>query len=260
MKKYIFQILLLLVIQVSFGQALLTKQSPLPCLNKHFSIVAHIVAMDNMGTTGVQIATIENAISTLNKNFEPICVSFDICKVDTIDNYLYDNLSIQDWKEMQVQFNEDRRINMYFVTDATVKQDFCGFATQGGINTYNEGGIVIGKGICLSANAITHQMGHYFNLLHTFEGNGTELVDGSNCTTQGDLICDTPADPFNPKDSLTVWVDKDCIFIDADHLDANGAYYQPDVGNFMSYYNCKCGFTHGQYLRMAEAIKTSEMW
>ena len=258
MKKYLFIILTFSIIHVNFGQDLLTKQSPLPCLNKHFSIVAHIVALDANRKTGVKIADINAGIAALNKNFEPICVSFDVCKIDTIDNFLYDDLSKQDWKEIQVQFNEDRRINMYFVTGIEL-EGVCGFANLNGIHQYKDGGIVIRKGQCLNAETISHEMGHYFNLLHTFAGNGIELVDGSNCETQGDMVCDTPADPFDPKDSETIWVDDKCTFI-ATMVDANGAYYQPDVGNIMSYYECKCGFTHDQYLRMAKAIQSSETW
>ena len=57
---------------------------------------------------------------------------------------------------------------------------------------------------------IPHELGHNFNLVHTFgerSGNGTlgsgttlELVTrgaGANCTTEGDYLCDTPADPYN---------------------------------------------------------------
>ncbi len=45
---------------------------------------------------------------------------------------------------------------------------------------------------------IAHEMGHYFGLLHTHEtANGTELVNGTNCGTAGDLLCDTPADGFH---------------------------------------------------------------
>jgi hypothetical protein len=34
---------------------------------------------------------------------------------------------------------------------------------------------------------LTHELGHFFNLDHTFNGCGT------NCSTQGDKVCDTPA-------------------------------------------------------------------
>ncbi|WP_020538623.1 zinc-dependent metalloprotease [Lewinella cohaerens] len=73
-----------------------------------------------------------------------------------------------------------------------------------------------------TSQALAHQLGHYFHLLHPFAGwldvispeeyydptggnsavailpNGivTELVDGSNCESSGDLICDTPPDFF----------------------------------------------------------------
>lgn len=41
---------------------------------------------------------------------------------------------------------------------------------------------------------ITHEMGHAFNLLHTFEGDssGFRCPPNTNCAVQGDLICDTP--------------------------------------------------------------------
>lgn len=34
---------------------------------------------------------------------------------------------------------------------------------------------------------LTHELGHFFNLDHTFDA-----CDGSNCATSGDLVCDTP--------------------------------------------------------------------
>ncbi|RZK46005.1 MAG: hypothetical protein EOO94_03535, partial [Pedobacter sp.] len=47
--------------------------------------------------------------------------------------------------------------------------------------------------------ALSHEMGHFFGLGHTHgwgaAGSTTELVNGSNSTTAGDLIQDTPADP-----------------------------------------------------------------
>lgn len=35
---------------------------------------------------------------------------------------------------------------------------------------------------------LTHELGHFFNLFHTFQG-----CDGSNCATSGDRVCDTPS-------------------------------------------------------------------
>jgi hypothetical protein len=48
-------------------------------------------------------------------------------------------------------------------------------------------------------------MGHFLGLLHTHEDSfGKENVDGTNCRTAGDLLCDTKADPgFIPAEPNT---------------------------------------------------------
>ena len=99
------------------------------------------------------------------------------------------------------------------------------------------------------AGTLVHEMGHYWGLEHTFEGNGTELADGSNCETEGDGFCDTPGDPYVPFTPSSEW-ETDCIF-DWMGTDANGDFYDPDVGNIMSYYDCACHFSYEQYLHMA---------
>ncbi|MEN0005010.1 MAG: M43 family zinc metalloprotease [Bacteroidota bacterium] len=259
-----------LVISTTFllGQQLQTKQAPLPCLNKKFSIVVHIVK-DSLGNTNVDLAQIENSIDTLNVYFEPICVSFEVCDVREIDNFRYDFLRNQnEWSELQVQYHEKSRINLFFVEDIAFEPFACGFATPSGINILDEGGILIKKNpACFfpGNTAIPHEMGHYFGLLDTYEGNGIELVDGSNCETEGDQICDTPADPYTEGQLLEIYIDVSlgCRFIYT-VPDANGQNYIPHVGNIMSFYpnSCHCGFTYGQYVRMANTCLSGEgrMW
>ena len=51
-----------------------------------------------------------------------------------------------------------------------------------------------------ATSTVAHEMGHCLGLYHTHNGtgdnNGTpELVNGSNSSTAGDYITDTPADP-----------------------------------------------------------------
>ncbi|MEM1323755.1 MAG: M43 family zinc metalloprotease, partial [Bacteroidota bacterium] len=247
-----------------FGQDLVTKQKRLPCLNKSFSIIAHIV-QDSLGEVNVDPDDIQAGIDTLNKNFANICVSFEICEFRIIENFQYDTLSNPEWEELQVKYHERNRINMFFVS-ASDDAPICGFATLAGITQVDQGGIVILKG-CISpeSKTIPHEMGHYFGLLHTFEGEGAELVDGSNCVTEGDFICDTPADPFVVGDPVSqyVSVEDGCRFI-SPLQDANGEFYRPDVGNMMSYYpdECRCGFTYEQYIRMAETCESAseKMW
>ncbi len=248
------------------AQDLHIKDQPLPCLDKQFTIVAHIV-LDSLGNANVEQANILAGLDTLNKYFAPICVSFEICEFKIIPNFQYDALdNPNEWDELQVVYHEKNRINMFFVDNIAFAPFECGFTDQGSIAVLDEDGIAVLK-TCIfpESKAMTHEMGHYFGLLNTFEGEGAELVDGSNCETEGDLICDTPADPFVLDDLITQWINASlgCRFIFTG-TDANGQFYMPDVGNIMSGYvdTCKCGFTYEQYLRMANAYLSADqsMW
>ncbi len=241
-------------------------QAPLPCLNKQFSIVAHIVR-DTFGQANIQESDIENNLVSLNQYFEPICASFEICEYNYIDNFQYDaiNTDQNDWQEMRTKFNRTRRINIFFVEEIA-DEPYCGFASLGGIAAVENVGIVIVKE-CVGQDAatITHEMGHFFGLFHTFEGAdgpNPEAVDGSNCETAGDLVCDTPADPFIEDDPVGDYVNGDCRFVSPKIDPVTGEYYVADVGNIMSYYPCRCGFTYGQYVRMANTYLNAnpKMW
>lgn len=246
---------------------LLTHQEKLTCLNKKFSIVAHVV-LDGDGAMNITEEIIQNNVDSLNTYFEPICVDFEICEFRTIPNFQYDTLTAEEeWKQLQIENHLNHRINIFFVNDFDSNlSSACGFASLGGIGMVENGGIVLKKVDCLERPfTMLHEMGHYFGLLHTFEGSGEELVNGDNCETTGDLICDTPADPYVEDEPLGSYVDvgEDCRFI-SQKIDANGEYYRPDVGNIMSYYpsECTCGFTLGQYQRMVQTCQASNgrMW
>lgn len=242
----LFWVTALLVIsgKVSLSQITQTVDR-LPCIDKKFSIVVHIVR-DSLGETPYLEADILSDLDSLNKNFAPICVSFDICEFQYIDNHLYLEVDKdKQWKEIQVSYNLENRINVYYVS-TILNPAGAGFATLAGINDSLKGGIVLSSS---GEKGLSHEMGHYFGLKHTFETeDGVELVDGSNCATAGDKICDTPADPNSTLDPLT------CEFTGLDK-DPNDEYYDPLVNNMMSYYvaECLCNptFTREQYKRMA---------
>lgn len=73
-----------------------------------------------------------------------------------------------------------------------------------------------------------------------------ELVNGSNCATAGDFICDTPADPI--LSAVPGRVDSLCNYTDTVYTDANGDLFQPDTRNIMSYapYSCYNQFSPQQ--------------
>lgn len=234
-------------------------REPLPCLNREFSIVVHIVR-DSLGAPGIGEGAITNDVDALHTYFQQICVSFEICEFRYIDNYNYDVYhSALESDQMIAAYHVANRINIFYVQEIINPEDAAGLATLGGIGNMNGGALWITKGG--GAGTLTHEMGHYFGLSHTFEGNGIELVDGSNCETEGDGICDTPADPYNPDTDSASDVVSNCIYTGT-QTDANGEYYSPDVGNIMSYYGCACEFTYGQYQLMANTYLNSDpkMW
>jgi hypothetical protein len=225
---------------------------PLPQLHKEFLIVVHIVK-DKQGAPGVDTTLLKSVIQQANAAFQPISASFRICEFRYIDNFQYDTLPAAYRPELLSKYNVNNRINMYFVSAMINLGPHCGNADLGGVATPSNAALVILKGACISAITIAHEFGHYFSLLHTFQGSGAELVNGANCTTAGDGICDTPADPYSYNIPMSSFIDPNCVFIGT-QKDANGNYYDPDVSNLMSYYGqCIClKFTTQQYIRMAE--------
>ena len=106
-----------------------------------------------------------------------------------------------------------------------------------------------------------HEVGHYFSLEHTFLGHASsnpELVNGSNCTTRGDLICDTPADPLFDREDIEITQNTilghpglgvTCSYVGTHLESGTNQPYNPPIHNYMAYHNndCRSEFTPGQY-------------
>jgi len=250
-----FFIIVVFVVQAYSQQQ---TQKPLPCLEKKFNVIVHIVN-DSLEEANVSLADIQNGFNEMNGYFEEICVSFKICEVRYIENFQYDRLNFEkEGDEMDVFYHDEYRINMHFIKEFT--DGAAGRATLGGIARQNKNNIWIVKSDNMGGT-MAHEMGHFFGLQHTFEVTQVgELVDGSNCATSGDSLCDTPADPFVFGSSPEKYVNDDCEF-DAESKDANGQYYDPDVKNIMSYYPCACRFSYQQYEKMARTyLSNTDMW
>lgn len=120
----------------------------------------------------------------------------------------------------------------------------------GGYAYYPTGFPTVYDGVVLnynaSYNAITHEMGHAFNLIHTFGGaNGTTCPLDTDCTKDGDMICDIPP----------VLQNTDCDPL-AINPCTNAAYGGNAVFNYMSYNACRHLFTPMQKDRMLDALYT----
>ncbi|MBV6405608.1 MAG: PKD domain-containing protein [Flavobacteriales bacterium] len=95
---------------------------------------------------------------------------------------------------------------------------------------------------------LAHEMGHAFNLYHTFEGdaNGTICPPNATCGTQGDRVCDTP--PHIRSNS-------DCDLAGTNACDGNSsnALFKH---NYLDYSGdaCQNEFTAGQNTRIQAAL------
>lgn len=230
----------------------------LPCVDKEFSVVAHLFK-DSIGNFNITETEINNLFNAVNGDFAPICVSFKVCEFQYHDNWEYSvHNADQEWGELQNLYHVKNRINFFYVDTIKIPLNACGYAGLGAIGDFYSSGIVIQIGCGTKTHS--HELGHYFSLEHTFEDFGTtELVNGANCLTAADGICDTPADPFIKGSDMSIWLDG-CRFIYTG-LDANGEFYDPIVGNIMSYYPCSCGFTDDQFHQMAtHYLNNIGMW
>lgn len=263
MRYNILLIALFMFLSSYFSTAQITDR--LPCVDKKFSVVIHVVK-DSIGGNGVfenaPTAQIETAIrehfDTLNVHFAPVCMSFEICEFRYIENYLYYyHLVGNAAYDMMTLYNVEKRINVYYTA---------GIGAIGSIVNPNFGGVILPR---TDKKSILSGFGSYFGLLPA-EGDLAELVNGSNSTTAGDKTTDTPADPFVPTDNDATIVDTVyiptpvCKYL-AKRKDANGQYYRPILGNAMSGYNCICNapdaFTREQYKKMANTyLLNPVMW
>lgn len=190
-------------------------------------------------------------LEQMNTNFEAAFLQFYLCgDINFIaDSNLNDfDINVDDTPFLENHYT-DNVVNILMIRAGIS----CGWA--GGIDV-DKDLILLTKGCASSSTVPTHEMGHYFGLSHTHNGqfyaDDMELVDGSNCEFAGDAICDTPADPQLSYST----VNEACEYI-GDETDLNGQAYQPLTNNFMSYgrRSCRDSFTPQQLARIFATFK-----
>lgn len=218
----------------------------LPQINKTLSIAIHIVK-DSIGEVNVDTVDIYAEINNTSDLFKPISLSFRVCSVDTIDNFQYDDLKFNSFTTV---YEEQQIVNLFYV-DSLINIYVVRSSIPTSIGKSHDNYIIVCKE---NLNTIPHLMGHVFGLLHT-SGNGdhAELVDGSNCLTAGDFVCDTEADPeFDPVTSTLWYYEDNCELKSWPNpyplKDTNDNWYKIPSYNYMSLYsNCWCQLTKFQY-------------
>ncbi len=207
------------------------------CINVFF----HIVRNSN-GTNAFSTPNADNVIiDYLNVYYKSHNIKFNNLGVDFINNSNYLSLNTaQSFEDLGSEKYNNDAVNFYITKS---------------LNSGAWKGVVIG-GIpnkrlfvdidYLYESTTAHEMGHALGLFHTHETErfGAENIDGSNCFTAGDKICDTPADP-----NLINKVDPACLY-------TWGNGYNPLTDNIMSYSreSCKNSFTNGQSAKLHNTI------
>ena len=210
--------------------------------NAEIPIQLHISTKDKMPVA--DLSTIYSVFSQVNESFKATNMKFVF---NNTVNYINDNTfteldSQTESDNLTSQYRNPNAINIYYVKDIN-HINACGYASVG----WSTNGYIVMNSICINSTTLVHELGHFFSLHHTHGGYfGQEYVNGSNCSTAGDGICDTPADP-----NLAGLVDYNCNYL-GKHKDSNNDLFKPDPSLFMSYSlsNCRKRFTDQQLTRM----------
>lgn len=228
----------------------------------------HIVGDDN-GSGYARASSAVGMICRLNADFADQDIRFFLNEPpryldnQTIFNDAYSQSAIQTMGAAKVS----NTLNIY--VSRNTSRPVAGYYSRGQDFVYMQ----TGSANSLSST-ITHEVGHFFTLPHTFVGwESLDVVDlygsnpvpsslggnrravenvprtgpDANCETASDGFCDTPADYMSGRLS--------CPFR-AQVLDPNGIAIVPDDGNYMSYFsdNCMTHFSQEQQDAMLRNI------
>jgi hypothetical protein len=138
-------------------------------------------------------------------------------------------------------------VNKIDGNDGTVGSFTAGYAYFPGADASIDGTIMLATQVYEGASTIVHELGHAFNLYHTFEGDGGGGVcpTNTNCAVNGDRVCDT--DPHRRS-------------IGCPSTSTNNPCTSTPLGtlprNIMDYSSCPNRFTAGQRTRFMSALQT----
>ncbi len=236
-------------------------------------VVFHVI--HNNGAENISKAQILDAVDILNKSFQKwyadsvdvaspfrsiiadCQIQFRLAQLDpngnctdgitrTVSNLTYAG---DDQVKSLINWPQNKYFNIWVVQH--IASGAAGYAYFPGITPAYKDGVIIlydyvgsigtSNGSNYSARSLSHEVGHYFNLPHTWGGTNTPGL-AANCSDD-DFVQDTPN---------TIGVNNfscDTTQVTCGTLD--------NVQNYMDYAGCHLMFTDGQKLRMHAALNSS---
>ena len=218
---------------------------------------------DDAGTGALDMTMLNRGIANLNYHYATAGIEFFLCgTINTINNSIYYDFDSPEENTLTTVISPrvTNAFNLYLAntvaSGGTAVAGYAYFPANSQVSTV----CMMDKSYLANSHngTLVHEYGHHFNLPHTHNGTENGNADanaenvprsgaGSNCTTRGDFLCDTGADPRGTTTN--------CVYTGTG-LDILGNAYTPPLNNIMSYYPDDCGglFTTGQYGRITAAL------
>lgn len=275
------------------------KKDPntLPCKAATVNVYIHLIH-NAAGLGGVDAASgqqfSEDVVTGLNTFFNPGGITIRLAGWANENTPLYEvftdikDIDKYDYINSDYKFNNSGinphydGIDIYFYYSEPYYTAGSGVAILAGTGVVMFGQAGIQNTNLATNTVLAHELGHCFNLHHTFYGTGCNTqtnpqnhVSGLNCPEArklvagnyvtngaicGDYVDDTPPDPTESWSQVqlatpcvNVTTVKDC---NNTSVDAWGTKYEPLTNNIMDYIPRQCmeNFTDGQFERMFNAL------
>ena len=220
------------------------------------------ISRQSDGTGGYNLASLNNVMALTNKQYFLNGTGIQFYFAGTTPDYIDDDAFYAQYPQsaetILASHDVTNALNQYYLHNGPGPSAYYPF--DGVVSTRSFLPDVTNNDEEMGNRIVPHELGHNLNLLHTFETvNGYELVTrgaGANCATTGDLVCDTPADPYGRFADATAACVAGCppTYICTFRDDQNRVY-TPSPTNIMSYYPaCIHDFTPGQVERMQAGL------
>ena len=211
------------------------------------------------GTGGYDLASLNNVMALTNKQYLQNGTGIQFYFAGTTPDYIDDDALYAQYSESAFASHDvNNALNQYYVHNGPGPYAYFPYNSVASTRSFLPD--ATNNDDYMGNNIVPHELGHNFNLLHTFEaGYGYEMVTrgaGANCATTGDLVCDTPADPYGRFPDATANCKAGCPpTYTCTFRDDQNNVYTPSLTNIMSYYfACIHDFTPGQGERMQAGL------